>query len=59
MLEFPKPVMKMSELQKMGFPETYLKRAYGDKNHKDESGINKKSGYFRHRWLQNLVGKAD
>ena len=32
MLEFPKPIMKMSELQKMGFPESYLKRAYGDKN---------------------------
>lgn len=32
MLEFPKPVMKKSELMKMGFPETLLDKAYGDKN---------------------------
>ena len=40
MLEFPKPVMKMSELQKMGFPETYLKLAYGDKNQTFASKMN-------------------
>lgn len=40
MLEFPKPIMKMSELVKMGFPETYLKRAYGDKNQTFASKMN-------------------
>ena len=40
MLEFPKTIMKMSELQKMGFPETYLKRAYGDKNQTFASKMN-------------------
>ena len=27
-MEYPKPVMRMSELKKMGFPEEYLLRAY-------------------------------
>lgn len=32
MLDFPKPVMRLTELTAMGFPEEYLRRAYGDKN---------------------------
>lgn len=27
-MQYPKPVMRMSELKKMGFPEEYLKRVY-------------------------------
>ena len=27
-MKYPKPVMKMSELKKMGFPEDWLLRAY-------------------------------
>ena len=31
-MKFPKPVMRMSELINMGFPEEFLRRAYGDRN---------------------------
>ena len=31
-MKFPKPIMRTSELVKMGFPEEFLRRAYGDKN---------------------------
>ena len=31
-MKFPKPIMRTSELIKMGFPEEFLRRAYGDKN---------------------------
>ena len=27
-MEYPKPIMKRTELMDMGFPETYLDRAY-------------------------------
>lgn len=27
-MEYPKPIMKMSELVEMGFPETFLRQAY-------------------------------
>ena len=31
-MKFPKPIMRTSELIKMGFPEEFLRRSYGDKN---------------------------
>ncbi len=31
-MEYPKPVMRMSELRKMVFPETFLMQAYSNKN---------------------------
>ena len=40
MLEFPKPVMKMSELTALGFPEDFLRRAYGDRNQTFASKMN-------------------
>lgn len=40
MLEFPKPIMKMSELTAMGFPEEYLRQAYGDRNQTFATKIN-------------------
>ena len=39
-MEFPKPIMRMSELVNMGFPEEYLLRAYRDKNQTFASKIN-------------------
>ncbi len=33
-MKFPKPIMRTSELIKMGFPGELLRRAYGDKNQK-------------------------
>lgn len=40
MVEYPKPVMKMSELKKMGFPEEYLLYAYRSKNQRFASKTN-------------------
>lgn len=40
MLDFPKPVMRLTELTAMGFPEEYLRRAYGDKNQNFATKIN-------------------
>ena len=39
-MEFPKPIMRMSELMEMGFPEECLLRAYRDKNQTFASKIN-------------------
>lgn len=32
MMEYPKPIMKLSELKKMGFSEEYLMYAYRSRN---------------------------
>lgn len=39
-MEFPKPIMRMSELMEMGFPEECLLRAYRDRNQNFASKIN-------------------
>ena len=31
-MKYPKQIMRLSELRKMGFPETYLLNAYFDRN---------------------------
>ena len=43
MLEFPKPVMKLSELAQMGLPKELLLAAYRDKNQTFASKINPSS----------------
>lgn len=39
-MDYPKPIMKMSELKKMGFPEEYLLYAYRSRNQRFASKIN-------------------
>ena len=39
-MEYPKPIMKMSELKKMGFPEEYLLYAFRSKNQRFASRMN-------------------
>ncbi len=39
-MEYPKPIMKMSELQKMGFPYEYLMYAYRSRNQRFASKMN-------------------
>lgn len=39
-MEYPKPIMKISELKKMGFPEEYLMYAYRNRNQRFASKMN-------------------
>jgi hypothetical protein len=39
-VEYPKPIMKISELKKMGFPEEYLMCAYRNRNQRFASKLN-------------------
>lgn len=67
MLEFPKPIMKVSELIKMGFPEEYLMRAYGDRNQtfaskmnpaKSNSPILFDTDGFKAYWMKQIDAQA-
>ncbi len=39
-MEYPKPIMRKSELEKMGFPSEYLKRAYNSRGQSFARKIN-------------------
>lgn len=39
-MTYPKPIMRMTELEKMGFPREYLLRAYRTKNQNFARKIN-------------------
>lgn len=63
MVEFPKPIMRMNELAAMGFPEEYLRRAYGDRNQNFATKMNSAKANspilfdtdgFRQWWLKQI-----
>lgn len=54
-MEYPKPVMKMGELAKMGFPRSFLDEAYRERGQDfAQKGAKKTLLYFsRQRSLKN------
>ena len=66
-MEYPKPIMKRTELMEMGFPETYLNRAYASKGQTFATKMNplkKKSPVLYdtagfERWRQEEIKMQD